>query len=67
MSHRNSDKFSIILNKKEDSITQIEAIKQSGQSVFIDFICKIKKNYLEINRLQFLNYLIMIELNIILL
>lgn len=43
MSHRNSDKFSIILNKKEDSITQIEAIKQSGQSVFIDFISKIKK------------------------
>ncbi len=28
MSHRNSDKFSIILNKKEDRFTQIKDIKQ---------------------------------------
>ncbi|WP_303840184.1 hypothetical protein [Apibacter mensalis] len=63
MSHRKSDKISIILNKKEDIFTQIEAIKQSEQSDFKNFNITEKK-YLEDNRLQFLNYLIMIELNI---
>lgn len=37
MSHRNSDKFSIILYKKEDRYTQIKDIKQSEQSDFKDF------------------------------
>lgn len=43
MSHRNSDKFSIILYKKEDSITQIKDIKQSEQSDFKDFNITEKK------------------------
>lgn len=43
MSHRKSDKISIILNKKEDIFTQIEAIKQSEQSDFKDFNITEKK------------------------
>ncbi|QYN50689.1 hypothetical protein [Apibacter sp. ESL0404] len=43
MSHRNSDKFSIILNKKEDSITQIKDINHSEQSDFKDFNITEKK------------------------
>lgn len=43
MSYRNSDKFSNILNKKEDSITQIKDIKQSEQSDFKDFNITEKK------------------------
>lgn len=43
MSHRNSDKFSIILNKKEDRFTQIKYIKQYEQSDFKDFNITEKK------------------------
>lgn len=43
MSHRNSDKFSIILYKKEDRYTQIKDIKQSEQSDFKDFNITEKK------------------------
>lgn len=43
MSHRNSDKFSIILNKKEDRFTQIKDIKHSEQLDFKDFNITKKK------------------------